>query len=317
MDSTPFFLDCDTGIDDSLAIAYLVASPGVDLVGVGAVSGNLAAAGGARNTSDLLSLLGRPDVPVAVGAHDFLSHPFDGGAPHVHGRNGIGEVDLPTSAVPLREESAAQMLVRLAHEHEGRLRVLAIGPFTNLALALELEPDLPRLVRDVTVMGGTAMAPGNVSPVAEANVANDPEAAAAVFSAAWDVTMVGLDVTMEHRFEERHRRALLDAGTPATTALARMLEYYFAFYAPIFGRPSAALHDPLAIAVAAGGVTLTSAPRVPVVVDATDGPGRGQTIADLRALYTGFADERRGGTRVVLSIAEDFGDVLLERLLTL
>jgi len=317
MDTTPFFLDCDTGIDDSLAIAYLVASPGVDLVGVGAVSGNLAAAGGARNTRDLLDLLGRPDVPVAVGAHDFLSHPFDGGAPHVHGRNGIGEVELPASAVPLREESAAQMLVRLAHEHEGRLRVLAIGPFTNLALALQLEPDLPRLVRDVTVMGGTAMAPGNVSPVAEANVGNDPEAAAAVFSAPWDVTMVGLDVTMQHRFEERHRQALLDAGTPATTALARMLEYYFAFYAPIFGRPSAALHDPLAIAVAAGGVTLTSAPRVPVVVDATDGPGRGQTIADLRALYTGFADERRGGTRVVLSIAEDFGDVLLERLLTL
>ncbi|NAZ80560.1 nucleoside hydrolase [Kineococcus sp. R8] len=317
MDSTPFFLDCDTGIDDSLALAYLVATPGVDLVGVGAVSGNLSAAGGARNTSDLLHLLGRPEVPVAVGAHDPLSHPFAGGAPHVHGRNGIGDVQLATSPTPLRGESAAEMLVRLAREHEGRLRVLAIGPFTNLALALRLEPELPRLVRDVTVMGGAALAPGNVSPVAEANVANDPEAAHAVFSAGWDLTMVGLDVTMQHRFEERHREALLAAGTPATTALARMLEFYFAFYTPIFGRPSAALHDPLAVAVAAGGATPTSAPRVPVVVDHTDGPGRGQTIADLRALYTGFAEERRGGARVVLSIAEDFGDVLLDRLLTL
>lgn len=313
----PFFLDCDTGIDDALAIGWLVASPEVDLVAVGTVSGNLAAAGGARNTLDLLAMLGRADVPVHVGAHDFLDHEFDGGAPHVHGVNGVGEVRLPRSATEVDPVGAAQALVDAARVHAGELRVLAIGPLTNLALALDLEPALPSLVKDLTVMGGAAMAPGNVSPLAEANIANDPVAAHRVLTAGFDTTLVGLDVTMEQRFEESHRQALLAAGTPVTVALGEMLEFYYAFYALRFGRPCAVLHDPLAAAVATGDVTLASAPRVPVVVDHTDGPGRGQTVVDLRDIYHGFPEQDPGDVRVVLDVPEDFGAILLERLLTL
>ncbi|WP_375389903.1 nucleoside hydrolase [uncultured Amnibacterium sp.] len=314
MSGAPWYLDCDTGIDDALTLGLLVAE-GADLKGIGSVSGNLSAAGGARNTLDLMSLMGRADVPVAVGAHDPLGDEFHGVADFVHGANGIGDVELPRAGEPVAE-SAAEMLVRLAHEHPGALRVLAVGPLTNLALALALDPELPSLVADVVIMGGAALVPGNVSSVAEANIWNDPVAADLVLQASWPVTMVGLDVTMDARFEETHRVELA-AGGAVPKALAAMLGVYFQYYTPILGRPSCALHDPLAAAIALGTVVPTSAPVVPIEVDATDGPGRGQTLVDLRSRFVGYPPQPGTRHRVVLGVPEGFGDELLATLLRL
>lgn len=205
---SPTYFDCDTGIDDSLALAYLMASPEIDLVGIGSVSGNIHAAQAAVNTLDLLDMGGRDDVPVAVGAHDFLTHPYDGGVPHIHGVNGVGNIELPHTGRRPTAESSAAMLVRLAHEHPGELGVIAVGPLTNLALALQHDPSIAGKVRQVTVMGGAALVPGNLTPVAEANILNDPEAAAAVVAATWPVVLVPLDVTLENSFEEEDREAL-------------------------------------------------------------------------------------------------------------
>lgn len=314
MTGAPWYLDCDTGIDDALTLGLLVAE-GADLRGIGSVSGNLSAAGGARNTLDLMALMGRPDVPVAVGAHDPIGGVFGGGAAFVHGENGIGDVVLPRAGEPV-QESAAEMLVRLAHEHPGALRVLAVGPLTNLALALEIEPALPSLVADVVIMGGAALAPGNVSAVAEANIWNDPAAAEAVLQASWPVTVVGLDVTMEARFEDTHRSELL-AGGVVPRALAAMLDVYFDYYTPIYGRRSCSLHDPLAAAIALGTWMPTLAPVVPIEVDTTAGPGRGQTLVDLRSRYVGYPPLDGTRHRVVLQIPEGFGDALLASLLRL
>lgn len=314
MTGAPWYLDCDTGVDDALTLGLLVAE-GADLRGIGSVSGNLSAAGGARNTLDLMALMGRDDVPVAVGAHDPIGGTFRGIADFVHGSNGIGGVELPRAGDPA-QESAAEMLVRLAHEHAGSLRVLAIGPLTNLALALEMEPALPSLVADVVLMGGTARAPGNVSAVAEANIWNDPVAARAVFDAPWSVTMVGLDVTMEARFEESHRLALAGAGV-VPRALSEMLGVYFRYYTPILGRPSCSLHDPLAAAIGLGLVVPTLAPVVPVEVDATDGPGCGQTLVDLRGRFAGYPALPGARHRVVLEAPAGFGELLLGSLLRL
>lgn len=313
----PLYLDCDTGVDDSLALAYLLASPEIDLVGVGSVHGNVDASQGAVNTLDLLALAGRDDVPVAVGARDPLAGAFDGGVPHIHGRNGVGDVALPASGRAPAAESAVELLLRLSHEHEGSLRVVAVGPLTNLALALRADPALPERVLDVTVMGGAALHPGNVSPVGEANIANDPEAAAEVLGADWDVTLVPLDVTMANLLEETDRKALLEAGTALAPWLGEVLDLYFGFHVPTFGRRCSALHDPLAAAIAVGGVSPTLAPRVPVVIDATDGPGRGQTVCDLRGLYAGYPDVPGARTRVVLATDGPLAPHLLERLLTL
>ena len=260
--------------------------------------------------------MGRTDIPVAVGEHDPIGRVFDASAGAVvHGRNGVGEVVLPRVGEPV-EEAAADMLIRLAHEHPGELRVLAIGPLTNLAVALERDPELPSLVADVVIMGGAARVPGNITAVAEANIWNDAVAANRVFAASWRITMVGLDVTMHARFEETHRVELA-AGGAAAQVLAAMLDVYFRFYTPILGRPSCALHDPLAAAIALGLVVPTLAPVVPVEVDDTDGPGRGQTLVDLRSRFIGYPPQEGARHTVVLEAPEGFGDLLLEALVRL
>ncbi|MEW1810495.1 nucleoside hydrolase [Pseudarthrobacter phenanthrenivorans] len=311
----PIYLDCDTGIDDALALAYLLASPLADVVGIGTVSGNVSAAVGARNTLDLLELAGSAHIPVALGAHDPLVGSFGGGAPWVHGDNGIGEVSLAPAEASLAGESAAEMLVRLARLYPGELRVVAIGPLTNIAEALRLEPALPSLVDSVTVMGGAALAPGNITPLAEANIHNDPEAAALVLAVGWDVTLVPLDVTMASVLEEAHRRELLASSSPVARALGEMLGYYFRFYEGIYGRPCSAMHDPLAAALAVGAVKPALAPVVRAAVDTSDGPGRGQTVCDMRGLYAGFPPVKGARCRVVLSLEEEFAPHLVGTLL--
>ncbi|KQO59983.1 nucleoside hydrolase [Curtobacterium sp. Leaf261] len=303
---TPVFLDCDTGIDDALALAWLTGRPGVDLVGVGVVSGNIDAPRGARNTLDLLAVLGNDRTPVAVGPTDFWSRPFHGGAPHVHGSNGIGGVELLRAEREVEDESAAELLIRLSHEHEGELRVLAIGPLTNLARALHIDPTLPSRIRDVTVMGGAFLVRGNVSPLAEANIHNDPEAADLVYAAPWDITTVPLDVTTGHRFTEEHIARLVDAESVPAQHIGRMLEVYADFYATVYVDRVAILHDPLAAAVMTGDLRVTSSIQLPVHVIGGDGPDRGATRIELPVRES---SERRAGT-VVLAVDRPFADLL-------
>ncbi len=310
----PVYLDCDTGVDDALALAYLLASPEIELVGIGTVSGNTSAAQAAENTLRLLALAGRLDIPVAVGSHDHLADPYGGGVPHIHGDNGIGNVQLPETDVTPIDESAAELLLRLSRTYKGELEIITIGPTTNIALAVRLDQGLPQRVKQVTTMGGVALAPGNIGPVSEANVHNDPEAASVLISAPWPVTLVPLDVTLENALEESDRRALLEAPEPLTRAVAEILDHYFDFYLGTYGRRASALHDPLAAAIAVGHIVATRAPAVPVTVDTTDGPGRGQTICDLRGQRLGSVDVEGATTRVVLDTDQPLAPLLVARL---
>jgi purine nucleosidase len=289
------YLDCDTGIDDALAIAMLLAHPDVELAGIGTVTGNTSAVQAAANTLGLLALAGRTGIPVAVG-----SGAGPGGAAQVHGGNGVGGVVLPTGGEPDRR-SAVELLVGLARAHPGELHVLATGPCTNLAAALVAEPGLPGLVASVTVMGGAVRSSGNVGPRAEANIAGDPAAAAAVFAAAWPVTLVPLDVTMHHRAAEADRAALTAAGTPLTDALADMLPVYFDFYEPRLGERRIPLHDPLAAGVAVGDLTPSDAPLLGLRVD----PRSGTVREDPGALHR---------VRVVLALDRPAEPVILGRI---
>lgn len=310
----PVYLDCDTGVDDSLALAYLLNSPEIELVGVGTIGGNTSASQAATNTLNLLSLAGREDVPVALGSPNWLTRKFDGGVPHIHGQNGIGDVQLPTSAGSVISESASELLIRLSHEHAGELLIVAVGPLTNLALALSADPTLAGRIASVTAMGGAVLVPGNVSAVAEANIWNDPEAAQQVVAADWDLTIVPLDVTLENTFEEQDRQQLLDSSDAFTRALGEILDFYFDFYVAFYGRRCSALHDPLAAAIAVGAFKATNAPSVPMKVDTTNGPGRGQTVCDLRAERQGLVDDSGSRNRVVLGLAQPFGSHLVDRL---
>ena len=215
-------IDADTGIDDSIAILFALKRPDVRVMGVTTGFGNTTARQAAENSLRLIRLAGAPyEVPVAVGATEPLAGNWKGPDPHIHGPNGIGGVELPPSSQQPLEEPAWAFIARMAREHPGELTLVTLARMTNLAKALEIEPDLPRLLKRVVFMGGTFHAPGNVSPVAEANIAGDPEAADRVFQAGFDLTMVGLDVTQKVRLTTDHV-AILDkyAGEPAHCGLS-------------------------------------------------------------------------------------------------
>jgi purine nucleosidase len=269
--------DCDTGIDDALALAHLLSRPDLELVSISTVSGNTTAAQAATNTLDLLSLAGRPDVPVAIGAGGPLLGDYRGGAGHVHGANGIGGVELPSSGRPAAKLSGPEQIAEAARAHPGELELLAVGPLTNLAQALNAEPELPRLVKQVTVMGGAVWVPGNITVHAEANIANDPEAAQTVFAPGWPITLVPLDVTLQHTIGVDEQRALTQRGTAFHSALADMLETYLDFYQQFFGERRAALHDPLASMITVGDSVPATVRRTALTVDPSGVDARGRT----------------------------------------
>jgi purine nucleosidase len=269
--------DCDTGIDDALALAHLLSRPDLELVSISTVSGNTTAAQAATNTLDLLALAGRNDVPVAVGAGGPLLGEYRGGAGHVHGANGIGAVELPGSGRCEAERSGPEQIIEAARTHPGELELLAVGPLTNLAHALSAEPELPGLVKQVTIMGGAVWVPGNITEYAEANIANDPEAAQAVFAAAWPVTLVPLDVTLQHTIGVDEQRALAQRGTSFHSALAEMLDTYLDFYQQFFGERRAALHDPLASMITVGDSVPATVRRTALTVDPSGIDARGRT----------------------------------------
>lgn len=202
---------------------------------------------------------------------DPLTHSFGDGVPHIHGHNGVGEVELPHAVRKPEAESAADMLVRLAHQYPGELDVVAIGPLTNLAVALKQDPSIAELVHEVIIMGGAALVPGNLSAVGEANIYNDPEAAQVVMEAPWQVIMVPLDVTLENTFEESDREALAASESALNRALADILDLYLTSTQGV--RPA---H--VCPARPAGGGDRDRpdhrhlAPNVPVVVDDTQAP---------------------------------------------
>ncbi|MFD1715354.1 nucleoside hydrolase [Amnibacterium flavum] len=313
-DLIPVYFDCDTGIDDTLALIYLLGRPNVEVVGIGTVSGNVDAATAARNTLDLLALAGRQEVPVAVGAHDYLTEAYAGGVPHIHGRNGVGDVVLARGGEPV-DGDAADLLIALSKQYEGALQIIAVGPMTNLAVALDRDPELAGRIARVTIMGGAALAPGNLSPAAEANIGHDPEASAAVFDAAWPVTMVGLDVTMHHRLTDEQREQLAASDGELQRTIAAILDTYFNFYDGILGVRECTLHDPLAVAVATGDAIPSLAPVVKVQVETGSGPARGATVADLRGMYRGHPPVDGARHTVVLTIDDQFGPQLLDSLL--
>jgi inosine-uridine nucleoside N-ribohydrolase len=303
---TPIILDVDTGVDDTLAILYAALHPAVEVVAAGAVWGNVEVETAARNTAHALAMAGLPDVPVAVGA----ARPLIGRDPvyahHVHGDDGQGNAGDAGYTATFAPVTAAEQIVACARARPREIELVAVGPLTNLALALGLCAELPGLVRGVTVMGGAALAPGNVTPTAEANIWCDPEAAHAVFAADWPLTVVPLDVTMRTLLTEDDRQTLLAAGGIAGY-VGRKLDFYFDFFAAeAFGERRSCMHDVLAVAVACGTLVPTLMPTVRAEVDTGPGPGFGQTVFDLRGRYQGFPQQEGAHCRVVLDCDTDF-----------
>lgn len=268
-------IDTDPGIDDAMAIFYALRSPELDVLGLTTVFGNAYTPIGTANALRLLEIAGRPDIPVAAGADHPLSGPFHGPADFVHGADGQGDTHLPPPSGRALDVHAAQFLIDTVMSDPGEVTIVALGPLTNLALALNLRGGLDRSIREIVLMGGNAFVPGNASPAAEANIHNDPESADIVFGAACPVTMVGLDVTHKVRMPAEDLDRFAEFDDPVCQHIARILPFYRAYYKSRIGIDDLYIHDSTTISWLRHPEHFTTR-SLPIRVE-TVGFGRGKT----------------------------------------
>jgi len=291
-------LDVDTGIDDSLALAYAALNPGIELLGVTCTYGNVETIVGAQNTLDVLALAGRSDVPVFVGESHAINqetfHRHEVSA-RIHGKNGVGQVCLPTSSEKLEKQSALDFLIHRMHTYHEDLTIVTTGPLTNLAKVILKDPSLKEWKGKVIMMGGALTVRGNVSHFAEANIAQDPEAAKLVLESGLDVTMVGLDVTMRSRLTQKD----VDGWKPKQSQNGRLLADMLTYYIQnTLGTGETYIHDPSAIICAIHPEFFTILPFFLTVE--TNGEDRGRIIVD----HTRLRD-RNPSTRICLDVKSE------------
>lgn len=301
----PLLIDTDPGCDDALAIALALEDPTLEVVGLTTVHGNTTVEATTDNARAILGALDRTNVPIAAGADRPLLADLET-AEHIHGEGGIrGEFPEPTSETEPDGIHAAERIIEAARRHDGDLALAAIGPLTNVALALAMEPRLPELLDDLLVMGGAAFVPGNVTPLAEANFRSDPEAASRIVRDA-NPTVVGLDVT---------RRAALPAdwidSLPRESPLARSLRAWLTYYddevLEQYGFETAAIHDAIVIAALVDEDVLeTEAHHMEVGTDSEI--DRGALVCDPYGVTGGEAN----GTVAVSADIERYRELLMD-----
>lgn len=242
-------LDTDPGIDDALALFLALASPEIQLEAITTVSGNVHVDITTRNALALLELAGRSDIPVARGSDRPLVRQTVI-ADYVHGGNGLGEVMLPEPQTQPIAMHAVDVIVEQILSAPGAITLIAIGPLTNVALAVRREPRIIQSVREVVIMGGALRVPGNVTPCAEFNIYADPHAAHIVLHAGWPIRLVSLDATNLADMHREQVAALAANGHPVTQAMKRMVDYHLDEFAKPRGITAFHMHDPLCLAAA-------------------------------------------------------------------
>lgn len=272
-------VDCDIGIDDAYALLAALNAPQVEVIAVTSTFGNVYAELGAYNALRVLELANRTDIPVYVGSERTLSgEVMTEVSSYVHGEDGLGNTYQPLpDAQPIFNESAAAFIARIARENPGEIHVLAIGPLTNVALALQLESDLPEYLAGLNILGGAYFVSGNINPAAEANIYNDALAADLVFSAFPQLRAVGLDVTLQTYLTPDDVDAIEGVG-PYGDFLAAISRFYMNFYEGALGTPRVVLHDATAF-LAVIRPELFEWRESPVAV-ATDPSFLGKTLMD-------------------------------------
>jgi purine nucleosidase len=276
------FVDADTGIDDAMALIYLLASSDAEVVGIASTGGNIPVDQVCANNLGLLELCGAPGIPVSKGA----DHPLRGHWSHhseFHGPNGVGYAELPPTDRRLTGHDAVAAWVAAARDHPGDLIGVVTGPLTNLALALRAEPALPTLLRRLVIMGGAFGADSN--PMAEWNIRVDPEAAREVF-AGWAgrqqlPVVCGLDLTRRVAMtpDILARLAAAAGPSPLIRVIEDAMRFYFETHEARGYGYVAYMHDPLA-AAAALDPGLVSTREATVDIELADTPTRGVTAAD-------------------------------------
>lgn len=209
----PLLIDTDPGVDDALALLMAFNDPDHHLVGLTITAGNVGLDHTVRNALKLCEIAGREDVPVYAGCADPLLHPAVDAA-HVHGQDGFGDIGFTPAARVAETEHAALAILRLSHEYAGQLLLVALGPLTNIAVALKLDPTLPQRIKRFVVMGGAVSAHGNITAAAEFNIAFDPEAAHIVFQAFPHIDLADWEAVIAHGFLHSEAEQWLKVDSP-------------------------------------------------------------------------------------------------------
>jgi len=268
--------DTDPGTDDALALMLALNSPELDVRAITVVPGNVTASQGLENALRMVSLANRCDIPVAAGAqHPLLQKLIT--AEFWHGKNGLGNVELPTSKCKVDARFGPDLIIQLIHATPHEITLVPVGPLTNIALAVEKDPSIVPLVKEVILMGGSIKG-GNVNASAEANIYNDPEAAQIVFQAGWPLTMVGLDVGDKALFSQKQLDELGKTHGPENDFIYAVAKYLVDLSGQ-FGSQGTPMYDPMAVGVAIDA-TLVKAPEMHVDVETRGEFTRGETVAN-------------------------------------
>ena len=269
-------IDTDPGIDDAMAIFYAIAAPEIDLLALTTVFGNVTTPKATRNALYLLDQAGI-EIPVAEGLHrPRLLPPFPPTSA-VHGQEGFGTLLVPASQRQALSETAPEYLVRMARAHRGELVICPIGPLTNIAAAMELDPSFCENLKGMVIMGGSLRAGGNITPAAEANFYHDPHAADYVLRHGCNITLVGLDVTNRVICPRSFFAQLASQSPKIGGLLHQMAEFYIDFYETVGKFSGCGMHDPSALVACIAPELFTTEPHALRV--ALSGDRSGEMIA--------------------------------------
>jgi len=271
-------IDTDPGTDDALAIMLALNSPELDVLALTVVPGNVTAAQGLENALRMVSLANRCDVLVAAGAQHPLFQKLIT-AEFWHGKNGIADVQLPPSKCKADVRWGPDLIIEMVHAAPHEITLVPIGPLTNIALAIQKDPSIIPLVKEIILMGGSITG-GNVNASSEANIYNDPEAAQIVFQAGWPLTMVGLDVGNKTLLSRKHLDELGKTHGPVNDFIYQVAKFLIGL-SEKFGETGTPMYDPLAVGVAIDS-SIVTAPLMHVDVETRGEFSRGETVANRR-----------------------------------
>jgi inosine-uridine nucleoside N-ribohydrolase len=271
-------IDTDPGIDDAMAIFYAIADPKIELLALTTVFGNVTTPQATRNAMFLLEEAGVA-LPVSSGLHQPRILPPFPTSSSVHGDEGFGRLKLIEPKGIPEVEPAPEFLVRMAREHKGEIILCPIGPLTNVAAAIDLDPDFCKNLNGIVIMGGSLGAGGNITAAAEANIYHDPHAADHVFKNGCNITLVGLDVTDRVICPREFFQALALESPRIGGMLSEMTDFYINFYESIGKTNGCSMHDPTAL-VACVNMNFFKTELHKLCVT-TSGDRIGETVSDI------------------------------------
>jgi purine nucleosidase len=309
MPPTRIIIDTDPGVDDALTFLLALASPEIQLEALTTVQGNVSIEKATRNALSVLELAQARHIPVAQGcSHPMLKSPHNAGE-DVHGFSGMGNAELPEPTSKPVGTHAIDFLIEKVLAEPGEISIFPIGPLTNIALAIRKEPRITKAVRELVIMGGAIRQGGNITPLAEFNIHEDPHAAHVVFHSGIPITLIPLDATFKCLLTADDIERLNRIDSPIARFVRDATGVYMDFYKHYEGFNGCALHDPLTLAAVIAPDLLTLEEHY-VDVDISGGVSTGKTFADFMKV-----SKQPPNMKVALDVrGREFVEVFVERM---